>query len=302
VVNFTRVADGLNLRSMNGSNHPFAYRIRPFGGGSDHYIFNDGALKVPSVMFGHGDTFHHTSLDTPDKVDPSELRRVCFIALGSTYYMANASGKEAKDMALLIARNGISRISQDYYDALPRMVEADDAGILHEAYKQVLNVIEHSLQREIQSIHSTRVFVKDRQTKKEIESRTENLNLLGSGFKKEVQKYYSSLCRKFGMKPIPVVLTAEEKRLRRVIPFRAEDFVCPLQSDYVEEKLGQGILRQVKFRGYTAYEALNFVDGKRSVYDIARAVSAEFRPVDVKDVEGFFRILEKAGLLKLKIL
>ncbi len=81
-------------------------------------IFNDGALKVPSVMFGHGDTFHHTSLDTPDKVDSSELRRVCFAALGSIYYMANASEQEGGDMARLIVRNGLSRLSQDYYDAL----------------------------------------------------------------------------------------------------------------------------------------------------------------------------------------
>jgi aminopeptidase-like protein len=300
VVNFTKLAERLNLRSMNGSNHPFAYRIRPFGGGSDHYIFNDGALSVPSVMFGHGDTFHHTSLDTPDKVDASELRRVCFVALGSTYYMAAASDKEARDMALLIAGNGISRMSEDYYDTLPQMFEADDAARLHKAYTQVLNVVEHSLQREIQSVRSTRVFVKEAQMKKEIDRTTENLTLLNNGFNKEVQKLYADLCRKFGMKPKPITLNAEEKRLSRVVPLRAEDFVCPLQSDYVEEKLGQGIMRQLKLRGNAAYEAINFADGKRSVYDIARAVSAEFGPVDAKDVEDFFKILERAELFRLK--
>jgi hypothetical protein len=64
----TLLVERLNLQSINGSNHPFVYKVRPFGGGSDHYIFNDGALKVSSVMFGHGDIFHHTSLDTPDKL------------------------------------------------------------------------------------------------------------------------------------------------------------------------------------------------------------------------------------------
>jgi aminopeptidase-like protein len=300
VVNFTKLADRLNLRSMNGSNHPFAYRIRPFGGGSDHYIFNDGALSVPSVMFGHGDTFHHTSLDTPDKVDASELRRVCFVALGSTYYMASASEEEAKNLARLIARNGISRLSEDYYDTLPRMFEADDAAKLHEAYKQVLNVVEHSLQREIQSVRSTHAFVKNAQTKKEIDRTTENLTLLGNGLSKEAQKLYADLCRKFGMKPKPVTLTAEEKRLSRVVPLRAEDFVCPLQSSYVEEKLGQGIMRPLKLRGNAAYEAINFADGKRSIYDIARAVSAEFGPVNAKDVEDLFKILEKTELFRLK--
>jgi aminopeptidase-like protein len=300
VVNFTKLAERLNLRSMNGSHHPFAYRIRPFSGGSDHTIFNDGALRVPSVMFGHGDTFHHTSLDTPDKVDASELRRVCFIALGSTVYMAAASEKEAMDMARLVAGNGISRMSEDYYDTLSRMFEAGDAAKLHEAYTKVLNIVEHSLQREIQSVRSTRVFVQNVQTKKEIDRTTENLILLSHGFNKEAQKLYTELCRKFGMKPKPMTLTAEEKRLSRVVPVRAEDFVCPLQSDYVEEKLGQGIMRPLKIRGNAAYEAINFADGKRSIYDIARAVSAEFGFVEAKDVEDFFRILEKAELFRLK--
>lgn len=300
VINFTKLAEGLNLRSMNGSNHPFAYRIHPFGGGSDHYIFNDGALSVPSVMFGHGDTFHHTSLDTPDKVDASELRRVCLIALGSTVYMASASEKEAGDMARLVAGNGISRLSEDYSDALARMFEASDADKLHEGYKHVLNVVEHSLQRETQSVLSTRAFVKNAEMKKEIEKTTENLILLNNGLKQETQRYYSDLSRKFGMKPKPLTLTAEEKKLSRIVPLRAENFVCPLQSDYVEEKLGQGTMRQVKLVGNAAYEAINFADGKRSIYDIARAVSAEFGPVEAKDVEDFFRILEKAELFRLK--
>ncbi len=56
----------------------------------------------------------------------------------------------------------------------------------------------------------------------------------------------------------------------------------------------------MRLRGYTAYEAINFADGNRSIYDIARAVSAEFGPVDMKKIEDFFKILEKAGLFKLK--
>jgi len=299
-VNFTKLAERLNLRSMSGSNHPFAYRVRPFSGGSDHYIFNDGALKVPSVMFGHGDKFHHTSLDTPDKVDSSELRRVCFIALGSTYYLASASKKEAKDMSRLIARNGLSRLSSDYYDSLSLMHEAKNGEKLHKAYRQVLNVIEHSKRREEQAILSTGIFVKDRQVKSEIQDCTENIKTLSSGFKKEAQKTYKNLCLKFGVKQEQITLAAEEKKMSRVVPVRAEDFVCPLWTDYIEEKLGEGVLEPIKLRRYASYEALNFVDGRRSIFGIARAVSAEFGPVGVQDVYDFFRVLEKAGLVKLK--
>jgi len=299
-VNFTRLADRMNLRSINGSNHPFAYRVRPFSGGSDHIIFNDGALKVPSVMFGHGDIFHHTSLDTPDKVDPSELRRVCFAALGSIYYMANASEQEGRDMARLIVRNGLSRLSQDYYDALRGNGYEADAEKIHQAYKQVLNVIEHAERREIQAVLSARVFVKGTQMKKEIEGFTKNLKSMSSGFKKEAKEIYRKNCGRLGIKPVSITLTPEEKRLSRIIPVRAKNFICPLQTEYVEDKLGKGALAKIKLRGNTAYEALNFADGKKSVFDIARAVSAEFTPVDVQDVYNFFSILEKADLVQLK--
>jgi hypothetical protein len=300
VVNFTELVDSLNLRSMNGSNNPFAYRVLPFGGGSDHYIFNDGALKVPSVMFGHDDIFHHTSLDTPDKVDPSELRRVCFIALGSTYYLADAAEKEAAEMSRLISRNGLSRLSSGYYDVLPQMEKAEKGDELHKAYKQVANVIEHSERREIQSILSTQVFVKDLKLRKEVEKAAQNLKALSLAFKKESDEVYKTLCNKLGTKPQPITLTPEEKSLSRIVPLRAENFVCPLQTDYLEEKLGKGILEKIKLRGYAAYEALNFVDGKRSILDIARAVSAEYGPVSVQDVNDFFKILEKAELVRLK--
>ena len=300
VVNFTELAERLNLRSINGSNHPFAYRVRPFGGGSDHYIFNDGALKVPSVMFGHGDTFHHTSLDTPDKVDSSELRRVCFVTLGSTYYLANAEEKEAEEMSRLIVRNGLSRLSKNYYDALSRMYEAEKSEKLHAAYKHVLNVIEHSRQRETRAVLSTQIFVKDFQVKKEIVNFTKNLKTLSSEFKKETKNLYRNFCRKLETRPAPITLSPEEKRLSRIIPVRAEDFICPLQAEYIEEKLGQDFLRELKLRGYVSYEALNFVDGRWSIFDIAQAVSAEFGPVEAQDVEDFFKILEKAELVGLK--
>lgn len=300
VVNFTRLAETLNLRSISGSNHPFAYRIQPFGGGSDHYIFNDGALKVPSVMFGHGDIFHHTNLDTPDKVDSSELRRVCFVALGSSYYMANASEKEARDMARLIVRNGLSRLSADYYDCLSQILEARNGDALHEAYEQILNVIEHSERRETQAVLSTRIFADNLDAKKEIEGFTRNLRSMSAAFKGEGQAIYKELCRKLQIKPKPITLTAEEKRMRRIIPVRAENFICPLQTEYIEEKLGQGILNNLKLRSYAAYEVLNFADGQRSILDITKALRAEYGRINVQDVYDFFSVLEKAELVELK--
>jgi hypothetical protein len=45
------------------------------------------------------------------------------------------------------------------------------------------------------------------------------------------------------------------------------------------------------------YEALNFADGKRNVGEIRDAVSAEYEPVSVQDVEQYFRFLESVGVV-----
>jgi len=299
VANFAKLVDSLGLRSLNGSDHPFAYRVVSFGGGSDHYIFNDGALRVPAVMFGHGDTFHHTSLDSIDKVDASELRRVCSIALGSMVYLAGAQENEAKDMARLITRNGLGRLAADTYDAFGEVAAADNGGKLFDATKQAMNVIERSTAREKEAVYSTTRFGQGAEFKNEVAGFLINLDALGMRFKAEVGKIYKSLCLKFKVQPQEIAPTQDEKKFFDVVPVRAESFVCPLETDYLVEKLGSDAVGQIRLRGNAAYEALNFVDGKRSLYDITKAVSAEYGPLNISDIYGFFKILEKAELVRL---
>jgi len=299
VANFAKLVDSLGLRSLNGSDHPFAYRVVSFGGGSDHYIFNDGALRVPAVMFGHGDTFHHTSLDSIDKVDASELRRVCSIALGSMVYLAGAQENEAKDMARLITRNGLGRLAADTYDAFGEVAAADNGGKLFDATKQAMNVIERSTAREKEAVYSTIRFGQGAEFKNEVAGFLINLDALGMRFKAEAGKIYKSLCLKFKVQPQEIAPTQDEKKFFDVVPVRAESFVCPLETDYLVEKLGSDAVGQIRLRGNAAYEALNFVDGKRSLYDITKAVSAEYGPLNISDIYGFFKILEKAELVRL---
>jgi hypothetical protein len=203
-------------------------------------------------------------------------------------------------MARLIARNGIGRFSEDYYDAVAQLDGAQSSAVLQAAYARVLNVIKHSSQRETQALYSTLAFSRDKATEREIKSNAAGIANFNSLFIADVQKSYESLCRKMGTKPGPVVLTAEEKMLGRIVPVRVEDFVCPLDSDYLLEKLGEEALQDINLSENSFYEALNFVDGQRSVLEIAKAVSAEYGPLDAQNVLAFFKVLEKAGLVSLK--
>jgi len=300
VVNFARAIDELNLRSVNGSDHPFVWSRVPFSGGSDHYLFNDVALRVPSVMFNHGDTFHHTSLDTPDKVDPSELRRVCAIALGSAYYLATAQRKEAEELARLIVRNAAGRLAAEAADSIEEIIGASNGAALGEAFSQAQNVISHALARERQAVASTAVFTPERDYPSKATAWAEPLTTLAVSYKNLAGGIFRASCAALGIKPDAFKPAPDETAWSKVIPIRSPDFVCPLEFDYLVEKLGPGVMDRVKLRGYAAYEAVNFADGRRSITEIARAVAAEYGPQKVRDIAEFFNVLVEAGLFSLK--
>jgi hypothetical protein len=300
VVNFARTVESLNLRSTNGTDHPFVWGRLPFSGGSDHYLFNDGALKVPAVMFNHGDTFHHTSLDTPDKVDPSELRRVSAIALGSVYYLASAQRSEAEDMARLIARNGSGRLAADSSDALEAILAAPDTAGLNLTYRQALNVIGRSLAREKQAVASTAAFTPDKDYPARAAAWSATLDALAAAYRSSAEASYREACAALKTKPALPKLSPDEAAWSRVIPVRNPEFVCPLERDYLVARLGAEAVERIKLRGYTAYEAINFADGRRSVLEIAQAVAAEYGPLNAADVADYFSLLADAGLFSLK--
>jgi hypothetical protein len=50
---------------------------------------------------------------------------------------------------------------------------------------------------------------------------------------------------------------------------------------------------------FTSFEALNFVDGRRTLLDIRDLVSAEYGPVDAAVIDEYFRFLAGVGVVSL---
>jgi len=71
-----KIAENKKSIAINGTKPPMAYRIKPFDGGSDHVIFSDSHFKIPSLMLNHDDPYYHSSKDTVEMCDPTELKRV----------------------------------------------------------------------------------------------------------------------------------------------------------------------------------------------------------------------------------
>jgi hypothetical protein len=73
--------------------------------------------------------------------------------------------------------------------------------------------------------------------------------------------------------------------------------------DWMIEKTGDpGFVDNVRLarRGhYYLYETLNFADGKRNLEDIRAAVGAEYSPAPLEEIEEYFRLLKKVGVVTL---
>lgn len=90
---FGTIAERLPQEGKNfaGAKYPL-YKLlsTPFSGGSDHLFLSDPQIGIGTVMLIHWpDLYYHTTEDTPDKVDPEELRRVGALAGVFTLFVAN---------------------------------------------------------------------------------------------------------------------------------------------------------------------------------------------------------------------
>ncbi len=84
-------------RALGGTMCPLPFTYEVYSAGSDHLMFVDSTVGIPSVMLNqYPDRFYHTSTDTIDKVDPVQMAYATRIAVLSalTYAMPKHVCKE----------------------------------------------------------------------------------------------------------------------------------------------------------------------------------------------------------------
>jgi len=288
------------ITTPRGSKAPWNYRVVPYSGGSDHYIFTEGSFRVPAVMLGHPDPYHHTIQDDVDKVDQTELKRVVFLSTLAVYFMAQAGSFEGMKLATEVLSRETFRASEEVNFWLSKLDEARSASELYNVYRQALLVSKYSFHRVREALSSVGVFSKDEELTGLIERLKRRANAEELFYRRLIEQRYSSRCSLFGVAPRKITLSPEEERARRIVPRRNSGFIGPLYHGYLSDKLGEEVERKLPLRGSRAYEAINFVDGRRSLLAIRDALSAEYGPVSLSSVERFFRVLERAGLIRIE--
>ena len=90
-------------------------KTNPYEGGSDHTVF--GSAGVPSLLNWHfTDRYYHSSLDTPDKTSPEEMRNVGVAMASSAWVLASADEAMSLQVAELVASAGRARLAVELRD------------------------------------------------------------------------------------------------------------------------------------------------------------------------------------------
>lgn len=295
VKNMAEMVNRMDIRTPRGSLSAFNYRVTPYSGGSDHMMFID--LKIPGVMFSHSpDYTHHTSEDTPDKVDPVEIERCEVIATATMLYLANLEPRQGVDLATLALANASGQLGGELRKAYGQVSTASKDSV-GSTWAEGQNMLSHATQLKVKTLRSILLFNNDPIVKTVVEQMEKELG--------RQYKTYIALLREaaksqgYSVSEPPVLVEKADSR----IPVRTTR--GPLNFDLPESKLSDNRAAWYDGEEFTLgtserFELVNFINGKRTVTEIRNALSAEFGPVNLKVVSRYLDDLVQVGAIKWK--
>ena len=306
-----RVRDELSvdLSNLAGNQRYATFRqgVSPFSGGSDHYIFSDPTFGVPTPMLIQWpDRYYHTSEDTLDKVSAAMLAQVGTVTASYAYFVASAGRREAEWLAeeMLARTKAASALRvQSFVTRAATAGDAESLGALLLELERKLAYWTENQERAIDSVIT-----------------------LSQGARGVVQDVQGA---------VRGVLTADAERGRAFIRRRAIDLgtgeltlPTPPANPWAEQaakivphRLFPGPVTTTRFEGGLPSErreeiyrwrqerrlenltilALYWVDGKRTLSEIAEKVEMESGLCDDEYLVRHFRLLEELGLIEISM-
>jgi len=298
-----------------GSSSTFRYAVNAHTGGSDHHEFVDSTIGVPCVMLLQWpDMFYHTSMDTIDKVSADSLKRVGWVTTVAALFLANADNEEAFMFSNQTCSRGVARIEEAQRAAVQALYDKKDdsklkanrveqAKALSKASFYFRNKIEHIMWREKQAVNSVKRLANSAELENIIHKFSESIDETGKLAFSRIGDALSLIGKTLDM-PLPIGIeeAESEKQAKAIVPKRA--FKGTLSMETFKELLGEEeykwyeeIGEKDKQFGRKRAEILNFMDGKRTLYEIVNAVSAEYTETSIEHALRFVKDLEKTKLI-----
>ena len=289
----------------NGSRDAFRFFIHRATGGSDHTCFNNPSIAVPGIELNvWPDQWYHADTDTPDKSDPTQMKRVAFIGAAMVWVAANCTDVVLDELLDAVSSFGYERVAKRELANALRGVSHGQADDLQEKVSQALNLIRFAVERETGAVHSVEgIYTGTAEAKEMVTSHTKQWQLYGQSLEDQILKYGRFRAGQLNAEPPGVLeLNAMRKKYTGFFPSIHEDVkgkkFYPDRTDRYKEymKKHPDFLKELELDRDQQRSILNFIDGKRSITKIHNFVIAETeKDLEFEKLNTFLEFLKEIG-------
>jgi aminopeptidase YwaD len=297
----------VRIVAPSGVDEPFVYSIETHYGASDHEVFNDWAVGVPGVMMiAWPDQWYHTSGDTADKADPTQLKRAAVIGAVGAYTVASADSAAAARIASEIVSNAARRLGHTLVVAMEAL-NASTAGSFDEDARYARGIVEAGVMNEKETLATVLELAPGAaDLAGHVGRLAKALDAAGAADLAALEAHRLSAATRLGLKARPIVPTELEKKVARIVPrptakVRAEGYrgyqkllaaVPPAQrAKFLLAGNGLALANQGELQ--------LLITGRHSVLDIKKMLDAQYeRRSTIPAILNYLEILKLAGLVE----
>ncbi len=268
------------LTALGGGDEPLRAEITPFTMGSDHHVYQEGSFGIPAVYFNDWpDRYIHTNRDEPANIDATKLGRAAFLGAATALTLAQASPSDAQTLLEATRTEALHRAA--LVRRRQQQVDAQTAATLASVF----------LETEAEVVRSIGRFV-------------------GVDMERDAAQLAAQLgpfVRVAGAATSGAAATPAAQVVYRRSPDAPKGPMFAFGYSYLRDRLGAEATAELALLshrglwgsgGEYAYEALNLVDGRRSVEAIVRVLTAEYGPVPLEQVAAYLAALAQIGVLE----
>ena len=292
----------------NGSRDAFRYFIHLATGGSDHICFTNPSVAVPGVELNvWPDQWYHADTDTPDKSDPTQMKRVAFIGATCAWVAANCTDEVLEPLLDAVSDYGYKRVGERELPQALKFVDKAKAKTFQMDAWKAFNLAGFAVEREIGALRSLMEICSGSDSAvQKIEDRIKQWKYYGEGLEEQILKFGTLKASKLDVEaPKKPELTDEEIQYSKVFPDYDSDVKgvkfnlerTDRYREYVKENAD--VVKKLKLNRYQQRSIQNFINGCRSITIIRNNVIADTgRDLSFEQLAGYLEFLKTLNWLE----
>jgi Peptidase family M28 len=277
------------ILSRLGTRERYDARLIPFHNNTDHQVFNMAPVGIPAVTFTNWpDDYIHSTDDDLWQIDPTQLERNAVAVAGSAWFIATAGAPELRVLSAQAVGRALERMGHDTRRATEIALSASDDPSMSGRAEAV---VRESVAREQRALKTMAAL-----------SRESGTDVVAAALA-QLPPADDVAARLHALAPStsPAKPAAQPVETDARVPVFVDDV-----AGFMERR--EALKRPTTLHPLMAYEALNFVDGTRTVSEIFRAVAAEadlagdwyYGQVARDDISSYIESAASAGILTMK--